>query len=159
MFMPRNEHSFFSGNIIAANIASDAVTTVKILDANVTIPKEEAALTTGQINIALSLAAAAELGTFKVYFPMKVTINKIRTAVTKVVGSTSDATVTGANVSGNSDDGQVTIAASAAIGELDSASPTSNNVVAANGWYSLTTYKANNYAGMIEVSLEYTRTA
>lgn len=154
----RNPRSMFA-NLHAEDIASNAATTVKFVDGAVTTPKVEAALATRTINIALSLEAAAELGTFKIYFPMKVTIDKIRTVVTKVVGSTSAATVTGANISGLSDSGVVTIAASAAIGEEDTATPTNNNVVAKDGWYSLTTYKAGNYAGMIEVSLEYTITA
>jgi hypothetical protein len=157
--MPRNEHSFFGGNINPDGIATNAVETAKIPDGAVIIPKEEAALQTGSINITLSFAAAAELGTFKIYFPMKVTIDKIRTTVTKIIGATTAAYVTGANLAGNSAGGLVTIAASAAIGELDSASPTDKNVVEKDGWYSLTTSKDGTYAGMVEVSLEYTRTA
>lgn len=153
----RNPGSIYE-NIDAENIAADAATTIKFSDGAVTVPKAEAALTARQVSIALSFEAAAQLGTFKVYFPMKVTINKIRTVVTKVIGSTSVATIQGGNVSGASVAGLVTIAASAAIGEEDSASPTHNNIVAKDGYYYLTTYKAGNYAGMIELSLEYTVT-
>jgi hypothetical protein len=150
----RNPRSIFE-NIDAGNIASDAAITVKFLDGAVTAPKVEAALSTRQINIALSFASADELGTFKIFFPMKVTISKIRSAVTKVIGATSVATIQGGNASGLSVSGLVTIANDAAIGEQDLASPTNNNVVAKDSYYSLTTYKAGDYAGTVEVSLEY----
>lgn len=159
MTKPRNPHSLFGGIMEVGDIASNAVTTVKIVDSTVALSDAEAALKSGSVNIALSLEAAAELGTFKIYFPMKVTIDKIRTVVTKVVGGTSAATVTCGNISGASPGGVVTIAASAAIGEEDSATPTGNNVVAKDGYYYLTTYKAGNYAGMIETTLEYSITA
>jgi hypothetical protein len=154
--MPRatNPHSLYGGKIGPAQIASDAVTTIKTKDANVTSPKAEAALRTHIANIVLSFGAAAELGTFKIYFPKKVTINKIRTVVTKVIGSTSAAYAICQNVSGVA--AIVTIAASAAIGEEDSATITENNVIAADSWLSLTTSKAGNYAGMIEAFVEYT---
>jgi hypothetical protein len=152
----RNERSLFGGKIPADQIASDAAITAKFLDGSVTLPKVEAALQVGITNIALSFAAAAEMGTFKVYFNKKVRIDKIRTVVTKIVGSTSAAYVTCGNVSAPSD-ALVTIAASAAIGEEDSAVPnTYNNVVAKDSYYQLVTSKANNYAGMIELFLEWT---
>lgn len=119
----------------------------------------EAALTKGLASIRLSTESAAECGTFKIYFPMKVTINKIRTVVTKVIGVTADVTVTGANSTGDSANGVVTVAAAAAIGEEDSASPTTNNVVLADGYYSLTTAKGATYGGSVEAFLEYTITA
>lgn len=119
----------------------------------------EAALTKGIASIHLSTESAAECGTFKVYFPMKVTINKIRTVVTKVIGITADVTITGANSTGNSANGVVTVAAAGAIGEEDTASPTTNNVVLADGYYSLTTAKGATYGGAVEAFLEYTVTA
>lgn len=94
----------------------------------------------------------------KIYFPFKVTINKIRSIVMKALAATSAGTITGANLTGNSTNGVVTIAASAVLNEEDSASPTTNKVVAANSYYQLTTAKANA-GGKVMVTLEYTRTA
>ncbi len=53
---------------------------------------------------------------------MKVTINKIRSIVTKELGGTDTGTITGANSVGASVDGVVTVAISAALNEEDSAS-------------------------------------
>jgi hypothetical protein len=93
----------------------------------------------------------------KLYFPYKVTINKIRSIVMKALGATDTGTITGANSTGNSTGGVVTIAISAALDEEDNASPTTNNVVAADGYYKLTTAKSTA-GGKVLVSLEYTRT-
>jgi hypothetical protein len=142
----------------AANLGTDCITTVKILNANVTIPKVEAALKTGTVSIALSFEAAEEVGTFVVYFNKKVTINKIRTVVTKVIGASAAATVTCGNPTASAG-GAVTIAAGAVIGEEDYATPTTNNVVAKDAGYSLVTAKGAPYAGKVQCFLEYTVTA
>lgn len=143
----------------AANLGSGCITTTKILNSNVTIAKVEAALKTGLASIALSVEAAEECGTFKVYFNHKVTINKIRTVVTKVLGITNAATATCGNASGASTGGVVTIAAGAAIGEEDSATPSDNNVVAKDSYYYVTTAKGATYGGKFQLFLEYTVTA
>jgi hypothetical protein len=156
----RNKGSPFDQSVAsAAALASDSVTTPKILNSNVTIAKVEAALKTGIVSIALSSEAAAECGTFNIYFNKKVTINKIRTVVTKVIGITADVTVTCGNVSGASTGGAVTIAAGAAIGEEDSATPSNNNVVAKDSFYYMTTAKGATYSGKFQVFLEFTVTA
>jgi hypothetical protein len=99
-----------------------------------------------------------EQTTTKIYFPMKVTINKIRSIVMKALGGTDTGTITGANSVGDSADGVVTVAISAALNEEDIASPTTNNEVAADSYYQLTTAKTTA-GGKVLVSLEYTRTA
>lgn len=93
----------------------------------------------------------------KLYFPFKATINKIRSIVMKALADTDTGTITGANATGASANGVVTIAASAALNEEDSAIPTTNNVVAADSYYKLTTAKSTA-GGKVLVSLEYTRT-
>jgi len=98
-----------------------------------------------------------EQTTTKIYFPMKITINKIRSIVMKALAATNDGTITGANSTGDSEDGVVTIAASASLNAEDSASPTTNNVVVAGSYYQLTTAKGNA-GGKVLVTLEYTRT-
>ena len=94
----------------------------------------------------------------RIYFPFKVTINKIRSIVMLAVAATNDGTVTGANSTGASANGVVTVAASSALNAEDVASPTTNNVVLADGYYQLTSAKAAA-GGKVLVTLEYTRTA
>jgi len=94
----------------------------------------------------------------KVYFPYKVTINKIRSIVTKALADTDVGTITCGNATGPSTGGVVTVALSAALGEEDVATPTTNNVVAADSYYYLTTAKTTA-GGEVLVSLECTRTA
>ena len=158
--MVHNPHGVYSQTVAsAAALASDSITTAKILNANVTIPKVEAALKTGVASIALSVEAAAEFGTFAVYFNRKVTINKIRTVVTKVIGITNAATFTCGNSTGASASGVVTVDAGATIGTEDNASPTTNNVVLKDGYYYITSAKGATYAGKVQLFLEYTVTA
>ena len=52
----------------------------------------------------------------RVYFPMPVTITKIRSLVTKALADTDAGTVTGANSTGASTGGATSHAASAALG-------------------------------------------
>lgn len=117
----------------------------------VTFPIEEI------ITVPLSFETNFVTASVKVYFPYKVTINKIRTCVTKALAGVSSGYVTCGNSTGASTGGVVTIAASAALGEEDTASPTTNNVVLADGYYYLVPTKAN-VGGEALVTLEFTRT-
>jgi len=99
-----------------------------------------------------------EQTTTRIYFPYKVTINKIRTIVMKALGATDTGTVTCGNSTGASTGGVVTIAISEALNAEDVATPSTNNVVLADGYYYLTTAKSTA-GGKILVSLEGTRTA
>lgn len=136
-------------------IIADGTTTIGA--SKVTLGMLESALLKGVSTFAMSFETD-EQTTTKIYFPMKVTINKIRSIVMKALAATNAGTITGANSVGASNNGVVTIAASAALNEEDSASPDSNNEVAANSYYQLTTAKANA-GGKVLVSLEYTSTA
>lgn len=98
---------------------------------------------------------ANEQGAARIYFPFAVTINKIRSVVQKAIANTDDATVTGANATGASTGGVITHAASAAIANAQSATPTTNNTVAADSYYQLTTAKTTA-GGKVIVTLEYT---
>jgi hypothetical protein len=141
-----------SGDITINNTGVTAIGANKA-----TIAKLEAALLKGIITIPLSFESN-ELTATAVYFPYKVTINKIRSIVMLAVAATDDGTITGANATGDSDTGVVTVAASSALNTEDDASPTSNNVVLADGYYKLTTAKSTA-GGKVLVTLEYTRTA
>ena len=101
----------------------------------------------------------ANQGTFWIYFPYKVTVNKIRAIVTTALGATADATITCGNSTGASANGVVTLAASAAVATAYSVSPTTNNVVLADGYYYLTSSKGATATGFCLVTLEVTRTA
>jgi hypothetical protein len=141
-----------TGDITTINTGETAIGANKV-----TIAKVEAALRK-DISILSMSFETNEQTTTKIYFPMKVTINKIRSIVMKALAGTNVGTITGANSVGASNNGVVTIAASAALNEEDSASPDSNNVVAADSYYQLTTAKAAA-GGKVLVTLEYTRTA
>lgn len=109
------------------------------------------------ITIPLSFETGEQTAT-KIYFPYKVTVNKIRSIVMKALAATDAGTITGANSTGDSSGGVVTVAASAALNEEDSATPTTNNVVEADSYYKLTTAKTTA-GGKVLVTLEVTRTA
>ena len=97
-----------------------------------------------------------ELTATKVYFPVAVTITKIRSIVMLALAATNAGTITGANSVGDSTNGVVTVAAEAALNEEDSAIPTTNKAVAKDSYYMLTTAKANA-GGKVLVTLEYTQ--
>jgi hypothetical protein len=130
---------------------------VRVKDLGVTIAKLEAALLKGIVTLDMSFEASEQTVT-KIYFPMKVTIAKIRSIVMLEVAATDDGTITGANSVGNSNAGVVTVAASSALNAEDSATPDTNVVVAAGSYYQLTSAKSTA-GGKVLVTLEYTRTA
>jgi len=117
----------------------------------------EAALLKGCTTVPMSFESG-EQTTTKIYFPMKVTINKIRGIVMKAVAGTDNGTITCGNSAGDSANGVITAAASAALDTEYSVSPTTNNIVLADGYYSLTSAKSNP-GGKVLVSLEWTVTA
>jgi hypothetical protein len=100
---------------------------------------------------------SSEQGAAKVYFPYPVMVTKIRSIVTKALANTDAGTVTGANSTGNSTGGVVTHALSAAIGDEQTATPTTNNTVAAGSYYKLTPAKTTA-GGKLLVMIEYKRT-
>jgi hypothetical protein len=130
---------------------------LRIKALGVTIAKLEAALLKDIVTVPLSFQTGEETVT-KIYFPYKVTINKIRSIVMLVIAGTDDGSITGGNIGGASNLGVVTVAASSALDTEDDASPDSNNVVAEGGYYQLATAKATD-GGKVLVTLEYTRTA
>ena len=117
----------------------------------------EAALLKGVTTISMSFETG-EQTTTKIYFPMKVTINKIRGIVMKAIAGTDNGTVTCGNSTGASATGVITATASAALNTEYAVSPTTNNVVLADGYYYLTSAKSTA-GGKILVSLEWTVTA
>lgn len=117
----------------------------------------EAALLKGVTTVPLSFETN-EQTTTRIYFPMKVTVNKIRGIVMKAIAGTDNGTVTCGNSTGASASGVLTATASDALNVEYSASPTTNNVVLADGYYYLTSAKSTA-GGKVLVSLEWTVTA
>lgn len=111
----------------------------------------------GVRDVAMSFVTA-EQTTTRLYFPYKVTISKIRGIVMIAIGATSAGTITCGNSTGASANGVITAAAGDALNTLYSVSPTTNNVVAANSYYYLTSAKAATASGKVLVTLEYVRT-
>ena len=96
-----------------------------------------------------------EQTTTKIYFPKAVTINRIRSTVIKALAATDAGTITCGNSIGASAGGVVTVALSAALNTENSAIPTTNNIVAADSYYYLTSAKTT-VGGKVLVTLEYT---
>ena len=117
----------------------------------------EDALLKGCTTVPMSFETG-EQTTTKIYFPMKVTINKIRGIVMKAIADNGDGTITCGNSAGASDNGVITAKASDALNTEYSVSPTTNNVVLADGYYYLTSAKSTA-GGKVLVSLEWTITA
>lgn len=95
-----------------------------------------------------------EQGAFKIYFPMAVRIVKIRAVAQKAIAGTDNGTLTGANSTGASTGGVVTFTASDAIATEKSATPTTNNTVAADSYYQITSAKTTA-GGKGVLTLEY----
>ena len=80
----------------------------------------------GIVTIPMSFQTS-EFTTTKIYFPIAVTITKIRSIVMLAIAGTDAGTITCANATGASTGGVVTVAASSALNVEDSATPTTNN--------------------------------
>ena len=109
----------------------------------------------GIVTTEVSFAADRHTAT-KIYFPFAAIITKIRSIVMQQLAGTDVGTITGANSVGDSADGVVTIAAAAVLDEEDVTVPSTNNTVAADSYYKLTSAKATP-GGKSLVTLEYTQ--
>jgi hypothetical protein len=102
--------------------------------------------------------AAAGVGTFNLYFPYAVKITKIRAIVTTALAGTDAGSITCGNSTGASTTGVLSIPASSAVAYAPTAVvPTTNNTVAADSYYYITTAKTTPN-GEALVTLEYIRT-
>ena len=90
----------------------------------------------------------------KIWFPVRSRINKIRGIAMKAIAGTDNGTITGANATGSSANGVITCVASDAINTEYSCSPTTNNIVEADGWYKLTSLKTTT-GGLVQCTIEY----
>lgn len=111
----------------------------------------------GVVAVPVSFAAGS-VGDYTVYFPAKVTINKLRAFVNLALAATDAGTIQAANNAGTSmGTGLITIALSSAFGTEVSVTPTTNNVLTAGQKLQLTTAKTTA-GGTAIVYVEYTVT-
>ncbi len=98
-----------------------------------------------------------EQTTTKIYFNDKITVNKIRSIVMKALAATDVGTITASNSVGAMANGVITHAISEALNTEQSASPTTNNVIAADSYVQLVSAKTTA-GGKVLVTIEATRT-
>lgn len=108
------------------------------------------------VTVPLSFETGEQTAT-KVYFNDKVTVNKIRSIVTKALAGGDAGTITAANSVGAMANGVITHAISEALNTEQNASPTTNNVIAADSYVQLTSAKTTA-GGKVLVTIEATRT-
>ena len=143
----------------ALTIANDAITTAKILDANVTPAKLSASSNKGQFAVQLEFDEAAKIGVIKYQICSTCTIDGIYATVNRVP-ATDTATVIPKNhgmvaMTG----GQIDITTALALGNIISVTPTANNTFTAGEQMTLETSKTTAEACTITVVVCYTVTA
>ena len=118
----------------------------------------ETALRMGLITAQLSFETG-EVGATKIYFPFACTINAIYAIVTKALAATDVGTIQGATVGGSGGASSlISFPASSIVGAELSATPSVNNTVLKDGYYSLTSAKTTA-GGKVFVTINYTQTA
>jgi hypothetical protein len=138
-------------------IASNAVTTSKILNSNVTVGKLESSLQNELVTIAASFETG-EVGAIKFKMPYAGSITNIYAIATKAIAATDAGTVLLKNNSGTTMTvtTPIVFAISDPFGTAYSSSVTANNTFVANDILSITTAKATA-GGKILVSLNILR--
>ena len=143
----------------ALTIANDAITTAKILDANVTPAKLSASSNKGQFAVQLEFDEAAKIGVIKYQICSTCTIDGIYATVNRVP-ATDTATVIPKNHGGVAmTGGQIDITTALALGNIISVTPTGNNTFTAGEQMTLETSKTTAEACTITVVVCYTVTA
>ena len=146
-----------AGTLAGVEATNGLTSSAGVLTVAAKIAHLEAALLKGTTVIPMSFETGEQMA-LKVYFNHKVTVNKIRGIVTTAIAGTDDGTITAANGDGDMATGVLTATAGDPLATEYSASPTTNNVIAQDGYVSLTSAKANA-GGRMLVTLEWTRTA
>jgi hypothetical protein len=140
-----------SGDVTIDNAGATTIGAGKVEIANLEAALKKGISVFGDVDI-------TEATVWKIEFPFKVTIDKVNTVVS-VALSANETTVTLKNNGGTSmTGGVITIASEAAKGEVDTASPTVHNVIAAGENIQLVSSGACS-TGKVIVTIHYTRTA
>ena len=146
-----------AGTLAGVEATNGLTSSAGVLTVAAKIAHLEAALLKGTTVIPMSFETGEQMA-FKVYFNHKVTIDKIRGIVTTAIAGTDDGTITAANGDGGMATGVLTATAGDPLTTEYFASPTTNNVIAQDGYVSLTSAKSTA-GGKMLVTLEWTRTA
>lgn len=146
-----------AGTLAGVEATNGLTSSAGVLTVAAKIAHLEAALLKGTTVIPMSFEPGEQMA-LKVYFNHKVTIDKIRGIVTTAIAGTDDGTITAASGDGDMATGVLTATAGDPLATERSASPTTNNVIAQDGYVSLTSAKATA-GGRMLVTLEWTRTA
>ena len=146
-----------AGTLAGVEATNGLTSSAGVLTVAAKIAHLEAALRKGTTVIPMSFEASEQMD-LKVYFNHKVTIDKIRGIVTTAITGNDDGTITAASVDGDMATGVLTAKAGDPLETEYSASPTTNNVIAQDGYVSLTSAKSDG-GGRVLVTLEWTRTA
>jgi len=146
-----------AGTLAGVEATNGLTSSAGVLTVAAKIAHLEAALLKGTTVIPMSFETGEQMA-LKVYFNHKVTIDKIRGIVTTAIAGTGDGTITAASVDGDMATGVLTAKAGDPLATEYSASPTTNNVIAQDGYVSLTSAKSTA-GGRMLVTLEWTRTA
>jgi hypothetical protein len=146
------------GAVMAGVAATSGITEVDgVMTVAAKIAHLETALLKGITVVPMSFETN-EQTTTRIYFNSKVTINKIRGIVMKAIAGSDNGTITCGNSTGDSASGVVTATASDALNVAYAVTPTTNNVVLADGYYQLLSAKSTA-GGKVHVTLEWTKTA
>jgi hypothetical protein len=146
-----------AGTLAGVEATNGLTSSAGVLTVAAKIAHLEAALLKGTTVIPMSFETGEQMA-LKVYFNHKVTIDKIRGIVTTAIAGTDDGTITAANGDGDMATGVLTATAGDPLATEYFAIPTTNNVIAQDGYVSLTSAKATA-GGRMLVTLEWTRTA
>lgn len=146
-----------AGTLAGVEATNGLTSSAGVLTVAAKIAHLEAALLKGTTVIPMSFETGEQMA-LKVYFNHKVTIDKIRGIATTAITGTGDGTITAASVDGDMATGVLTAKAGDSLATEYSASPTTNNVIAQDGYVSLTSAKSDG-GGRVLVTLEWTRTA
>jgi len=137
----------------ALTIASNAVTTAKILDANVTPAKMSAGARKASIAIPVSFETAGEIGVVKYTMCFDCTVDAIHATVTKAA-ATDTATAIFKDHGGTVLTGsQVDITTGLVLGNIVSTTPTANNTFTAGEQITIETSKTTAGSGNCTVIL------
>jgi len=143
----------------ALTIASNAVTTAKILDANVTPAKLSSSANKGQFAVQLEFDNAAKIGVIKYQICSTCTIDGIYATVNRVP-AIDTATIIAKNHGGVAmTGGQIDVTTALALGNIVSVTPTANNNFTAGEQLTLETSKTTAEACTVTVMVCYTVTA
>ena len=144
---------------MAITIANDAITTAKILAANVTLAKLESKLLIDTVVVAASFESGEVGAGYKIKMNYAGTIGDIYAVATKALAATDAGTVTIKNNAGTvmTVTTPISFAASDAIGTAYTSAVTANNTFIVGDILTITTAKAT-VGGKVLISLKSTRT-